>query len=187
MNTVVVTPEAAVVKLVAADPDVKALVEFEAEADDIFGDDAPDALLAQAESSEDNSVISFDEDGEDGEDQKGEGMPEGSEDDEDTDIGVFTIAKPECLKCTALFAGGTKLYKSCHFTAGNEDCPAASARIVIGIPVGKAVLRILEAEESGDTLALAKCYTILAGKDPAVRQMVMEAVAQEREARKTQE
>lgn len=184
MNTVVITPEATVIKPVVTEDGTSSLPEFEAEADDIFGDDAPDALLAQSDSTGEDSVINFGD--EDEGDSQEEGMPEGSEDEEETDIGVFTIAKPECLKCTALFAGGTKLYKSCHFTAGNEDCPAASARIVIGIPVGKAVLRILEAEESGDTLALAKCYTILAGKDPAVRQMVMDAVAQEREARKNQ-
>lgn len=51
-------------------------------------------------------------------------------------IEALAIYSSKCLKCSHLVDGGKKAYVTCHYSKGNEECPAQEVRIV---PVGQAV------------------------------------------------
>jgi hypothetical protein len=89
---------------------------------------------------------------------------EEEDDQDDDDQGVVEIYNQKCLGCGHLVAFAEKKYKSCHFTAGNEHCPASSLQIVVRIPVEKIVRSFLTAERMGDSSRLARLYAKLAAK-----------------------
>ena len=106
--------------------------------------------------------------------------------DEDEELGeeaILRIYSADCLRCVALVGPlGQKVFKRCHYTEGNEDCPAGSARIVVGVPVNKIVSMILEAEGSSDNARLARIYSQLSGKDQVVQDLVRDELAKARQA-----
>ena len=105
------------------------------------------------------------------------------EDDEVEEEAILRIYSADCLRCVALVGAlGQKVFKRCHYTAGNEDCPAGSARIVVGVPVNKIVSMILDAENSSDNARLARIYSQLSGKDQVVQDLVRDELAKARQA-----
>jgi hypothetical protein len=120
------------------------------------------------------------------------GMSEAEDDqdissEEDEEIGVFEIYNRKCLNCISLCAElagkGGKEHTSCHFTNGNEDCPARFVQVIVGVPVNRLVRAILESEETGDSERLATIYSKIATKDPTVQTQVYQALAEARAAR----
>lgn len=91
------------------------------------------------------------------------GDDEDEEDDEE-DQGVVEIYNQKCLGCGHLVTFAEKKYKSCHFTAGNEHCPASSLQVVVRIPVEKIVRTFLTAERMNDSSRLSRLYAKLAAK-----------------------
>ena len=102
--------------------------------------------------------------------------------DEDCQTGVFTIYHAKCLKCSHLFAEAERAFNNCHFTNGNDECPAKDAVIVVGIPTQKVVTRVLEAEAEANTLKLAQIYMKLASKSKPVQMQFAQALAEARAA-----
>lgn len=96
---------------------------------------------------------------------------------------VVEVYKPECLSCNALvpFVVEKKTKKKpCHFSAGNEACPAKSVKIVIHVNVGKIVEAFLRCERTGNHEKLADLYLQLSKKSAWERERVTEALANAR-------
>lgn len=159
--------------------------------DDIFGDlenAAEDEGIESSILDEDVEEIAGSEDVvvEDAE----AGEPGLGEDEEELP-GTFVIAYSKCLRCTHLCPELNdesnpkgKEYKTCHYSKGNESCPARWATIVVGIPVDRIVEEVLAAEESGDSERLSAIYSKLATKDEAQQAEVHQKLAAARKAEK---
>lgn len=91
---------------------------------------------------------------------------------------VLFIHKEECLDCLQLTETGTRSYKKCHFTSGNDNCPAQTIQIVVGVPVEKAANAIARAQLSNDAVRLADLYAKLAERNEVVLTRVMNRVKQ---------
>ncbi len=105
-------------------------------------------------------------------------------DDEDSDTALIFVQKPQCLGCGHLVAFADKKYKSCHFTAGNEDCPAQAVKIAVQLDTRKIVRNFLNAEEEGDTVKLSRLYAALASKPEWGKRQIMEDLAAARAAKR---
>ncbi len=100
------------------------------------------------------------------EDQQAE-EPEGKKD-------VILLFKPKCLECTHLFPeGGKKPYNGCHYSAGNDECPAKSLKLVVAVPAERVSDMMLDAMLSNDVVRLSELSAKLNRKDPAEIERVM--------------
>jgi hypothetical protein len=97
------------------------------------------------------------------------------------DNGVLEIYRPECLQCAALVPHETKTWKKCHFSNGNERCPAQSVKIVIGIPLDQIVQAFIVSEQTGNTDRLARLYKQLSEKPDWQQQQVQQGIKRRRE------
>lgn len=105
-------------------------------------------------------------------------------DDEDSDTALIFVQKPQCLSCGHLVAFADKKYKLCHFTAGNEDCPAQAVKIAVQLDTRRIVRNFLNAEEEGDTVKLSRLYAALASKPEWGRRQIMEDLDAARAAKR---
>lgn len=121
----------------------------------------------------DSLVQTMSEDSEDDEDNEGV-------EDEDDDQGIVEIYSQKCLGCGHLVSFAEKKYKSCHFTAGNEHCPASSLQIVVRIPIEKIVRMFLTAERMNDSSRLSRLYAKLALKPDWYQSRVNQALKEAR-------
>lgn len=159
-------------------------------------DDAPVAALedAEAEADADSDTIEVLEDLEAGgeptdEDENADlsaletiGSVDVS-DDETSEIAKVFVCKKKCLECSHLVPWAEKAYKNCHFSNGNQNCPAGSMQIQILIPFDQIVPRFLAAEEAGDTDRLIRLYEKLKLKPSYVQDAVHAKIKEERERR----
>lgn len=99
--------------------------------------------------------------------------------DEESDA-IVEIFKKKCLECAALVPWKEKTYKSCHFSSGNDHCPAKSIRIQTRIPLEDIVPRFLAAEEQNDTDRLERLYAKLKTWEPWKQETVHQALKAER-------
>ena len=123
----------------------------------------------------DSLVQTMSEDSEDDEDNEGD-----EDEDEDDDQGIVEIYSQKCLGCGHLVSFAEKKYKSCHFTAGNEHCPASSLQIVVRIPIEKIVRMFLTAERMNDSSRLSRLYAKLALKPDWYQSRVNQALKEAR-------
>lgn len=116
------------------------------------------------------------------EDTTSSGQVDTSEDTQDTaeteedTRDVFYVYSKKCLRCLHLTETGSEYMESCHFSNGNDSCPAQAIRIVVGVPVEKVANIIVKAMDEGDSEKLAETYAKLAEKDAIVQQQVKDAV-----------
>jgi hypothetical protein len=89
---------------------------------------------------------------------------------------LLFIYKPECLACLQLCETGIKVYQKCHYTAGNDSCPAATIRIVVGVPIDRAATSIVGAMRNNDLVRLGALTAKLQERDETVVNAVMEMV-----------
>lgn len=145
----------------------------------------------------DLSSLEGDDDGDGEGDDDGEGEGEGSGnqdtlsafenderiviDEEAPDNGTLEIYRPECLKCKALVPHEEKTWKKCHFSAGNERCPAQSVKIVVGIPVDSIVQAFIVSEQTANMERLARLYAQLSTKPEWQQQQITAALTKRRE------
>jgi hypothetical protein len=94
---------------------------------------------------------------------------------------VIDVFKQKCTDCTHLVPWGTKTHKRCHFSNGNELCPAQSIRIRRFIPVDQIVSRFMAAEAQGDSDRLVTLYSKLKEKAPDVQEEIHAALKAARE------
>lgn len=86
-------------------------------------------------------------------------------DENEDDDALLEIYHSKCLRCSSLVSFATEKFKKCHFTKGNEHCPAQSVKITIRIPVEMVVRKFIVALKTGDNQKLAKLYSHLAEKE----------------------
>lgn len=93
---------------------------------------------------------------------------------------IFMIAKKECSKCVHLCPEtGSLEPTSCHYDNGNEDCPARTTVIMIGMSLREietAATAIVEATENGDFQRLNRAANRLATKSESVRTKISKRV-----------
>lgn len=100
---------------------------------------------------------------------------------EEESMVVIDVFKQKCTDCTHLVPWGSKTHKRCHFSNGNELCPAQSVRIRRYIPVDQIVARFMAAETQGDTDMLLNLYAKLKEKAPDVQEEIHAALKTARE------
>jgi hypothetical protein len=104
------------------------------------------------------------------------------EDDEETqDEALVEVHDSKCLNCSHLVSFATKKYKNCHFSKGNEHCPAQSVKITIRIPVEKIVRRFIVAMKTGDNERLGQLYTKLAKHESWYQERITTALKKAKE------
>ncbi len=112
---------------------------------------------------------------------------EGSDADDEASVvdvpeeAILFVYEPKCLGCSHLVAFAEHQYNGCHFTAGNEDCPAQSVTISVKLPMTKIIRNFLRAEESGDTEKLGRLYGALSQKPDWAKRQILEALQEARE------
>lgn len=94
---------------------------------------------------------------------------------------VLFVFEPKCLECSHLVAFAEKAHNGCHFTAGNEDCPAQSVTISVKLPMTKILRNFLRAEEEGDTEKLGRLYATLSTKPSWAQKQILDALQDARE------
>lgn len=92
------------------------------------------------------------------------------------DDALLAVHRVECVQCSHLVAFATKTWNKCHFSNGNDLCPAQSARITLNLNLGPTVKRFLQCEADRDAIGLAKFYKHLGEQDEWVQKEVLEAI-----------
>lgn len=118
---------------------------------------------------EDNYPVQGD-DGEDGGDDNYQGTVEA------VVQGNFYIHAKKCLQCTHLCpTTGKKAYSDCHYTKGNENCPASETRIVIMLPYQTIATRLYKAHMESDVATMASLMARLNRQDAEEVEKVLAA------------
>lgn len=80
--------------------------------------------------------------------------------------GNFYIHGKRCLNCVHLCPTlGKKSYSDCHYTNGNDSCPASETRIVVMLPYEIIADRLFNAHMQGDAATLASLNARLNRQD----------------------
>lgn len=96
--------------------------------------------------------------------------------DPDFDEATLLVYKPHCLECSYLVAFATKKFKRCHFSQGNNDCPASGVKILIKIPTERIVKSLLRKEEEQDLAGISEWYAKLATKPDWAQTQILDAL-----------
>ena len=97
--------------------------------------------------------------------------------DEDSLKDRFILFSKKCTLCTHLYPeGGTQSPVDCHYSKGNEDCPARTTMFIIGVNVNTVAQAIIEANATADFGRLEKIYKRLSSKDESIRLQVTRRV-----------
>lgn len=123
------------------------------------------------------AVVADDADASEADDSASDDSEEAGIDDDDNATALVFVHQPKCLGCGHLVGFAEKKYKSCHFTAGNEMCPAQSIKIAIQLDTKRIVMNFLNAEEEGDTEKLSRLYAALATKPDWGRRQILDDLA----------
>lgn len=143
------------------DVDLSSLADVDGEDEDETGEDDTPESSGATESETDESL-----------------------DPKQVDNGVLEIYKPKCLGCSHLVPHLDTKFSKCHFSKGNDRCPASSVQILVGIPLDKIVRAFLVAEQTGDNARMGRLYGQLAVKPAWQQQRITEALAEARAAAK---
>lgn len=167
-------------KSTAATAPVKAIVKAGPDEDeDGEVEQAEDELDGEADdTAADDATVTDDDDGE--ADEADEATLEvdadatASDNDTNEPQALVMIYADRCLRCAYLCGPMTKHYDDCHFSNGNEDCPAARTRIVVGINFDKASDALAQAMLENNIQRLTRITAKLADKDEVVQKRVFQ-------------
>ncbi len=94
-------------------------------------------------------------------------------------VGNLYVHSRKCLNCVHLAPTvGKKVYSDCHFSKGNDNCPASEVRIVIMLPYEVIATRLYKATVSGDAATLSSLSARLNRQDPDEIQKVLKRYRQ---------
>lgn len=91
---------------------------------------------------------------------------------------LLIMAKPWCFKCTHLVstderrAEDLKTYTECHYMNGNKACPAATTRLVRGLPVEETAQALYQATRNADMEADLALRKKISKFDPVMQGLV---------------
>ena len=75
---------------------------------------------------------------------------------EDVKTGVVLLFSKNCLNCKHLCPDAAKeIFTKCHYTKGNENCPAKEVKFVISLPHESIARKLLRAHLSNDASRLS--------------------------------
>jgi hypothetical protein len=99
--------------------------------------------------------------------------------DEQESNAIVEVCKKKCLTCAALVPWAEKTYRSCHFSNGNENCPAQTIQIRTRIPLEDIVPRYMNAKDRNDSKFMMRFWQNLANKAVWQQEVIQEAIKQE--------
>jgi hypothetical protein len=88
----------------------------------------------------------------------------------------ISLANRKCNTCGHLVLHEKQFHDGCHFSNGNETCPAKTFQIGVGVNVEKASQALAEALFNKDVVALQRHVNKLATYKPVQTREVLEAV-----------
>jgi hypothetical protein len=110
--------------------------------------------------------------------------PLATDETEPDQVGTLQVFNENCFRCTHLIPElksgkhiKAKKFSECHFENGNEECPAKTVIIVVGIPIQKIVKMWMGAHIDGDNERKAKIEAKLATKDEVQRELANKAIS----------
>lgn len=91
-------------------------------------------------------------------------------------VRTFSIYKDKCLSCKQLVGAlGKKAHTSCHFSNGNDACPAAEFQIKVALPYDRISDQLLDAHIRRDAACFADLMARLNRHDADEIDQVMKA------------
>lgn len=99
-----------------------------------------------------------------------EGKPEANVDDEVENesraIGNIYVYSKKCLNCIHFAPTvGKKVYHDCHFTNGNENCPASEVKVIVMLPYQMIAKKLYDAHVGNDAAKLSSLMARLNRQD----------------------
>lgn len=97
---------------------------------------------------------------------------------------LLIAAKPWCFKCShfvstdATRSEELKAYQNCHYSAGNNQCPAKYNRFILGVPIEETAELLATATLKNDLDEQQKQLKNLSKYDPIMQRKVMERYRQ---------
>ena len=88
----------------------------------------------------------------------------------------LALYSSNCKICKALDASERKVFRKCHFSAGNKHCPASEVRIVIVGQAYRMAEQVLRARATRDAEAESKILTEVATRDADFRERFYHAL-----------
>jgi len=81
--------------------------------------------------------------------------------------GNVYIHSSKCMNCVHLLPTlGKKAHSSCHYTKGNDQCPASEIRIVVMLPYEKIATKLYNAHMENNPAKIASLMARLNRQDP---------------------
>lgn len=77
------------------------------------------------------------------------------------------VYSPLCKKCGHLDPDEPKKYAKCHFSKGNEDCPAGEVQIIVVGRARKYAKQVMAARNSRNPVAEANVLQLVNKQSPA--------------------
>ena len=102
--------------------------------------------------------------------------PEEEQEVEEPEKNIMFIYSRNCLQCSSLVSYAKKAYEDCHYSNGNELCPASEMNIMIGTNFEKAAAVIRNAFKQRDAVKIARLMKKLSEYDPVVQDRVMSEI-----------
>jgi len=93
------------------------------------------------------------------------------------DPDALALYSSNCLKCSYLVEGATKKFSKCHFSRGNELCPASEIRIVITGKTSLYLQRLKKARAKKDAKAEAEVWAAISKESPAFQARMYEVIS----------
>lgn len=97
--------------------------------------------------------------------------PQADEGDE-SPTDTILIYSTRCLRCSHLCPDMPRQFDECHYSNGNEDCPAATMRVLVGINFEKASTAMARALANNDAARVSRIAAKLEDKHDFVRSRV---------------
>lgn len=82
-------------------------------------------------------------------------------------IGNIYVHSKKCLNCTHFAPNiAKKVYYDCHYSKGNENCPASEVKVVVMLPYETIANALLKAHVTGDAAKMSSLMARLNRQDP---------------------
>ncbi len=88
----------------------------------------------------------------------------------------LSLYSKNCKRCSALDPEETKLFEACHFSKGNDQCPAREVQFAVVGEAQRYADAAIKARRTGNLSKEAKIIDAVASKSPAFQHKFKELV-----------
>lgn len=99
----------------------------------------------------------------------------------------FALYSRNCKSCKHLDSAETNLYTKCHFSKGNDQCPAAEVEIVVVGAAYRMARQVLAARDKRDAKEEARILAAVAKESEAFQERFYSAIEHPTNRRATSE